>query len=97
MKRVKAFVPPKPVGDWPEPPTVANGERLLPDTQVTHPVHGQGRYLYADWVDDDGRWVSPLLTGVATRRDSTRGHWEAVVTQPGGGYRTDVRELEVTQ
>lgn len=91
--RVKPFRPPAPKGDWPLPPMI-DGEPLVPDETVSHPQHGIGRYLYADWVDLDGKWVDPTLRGAKTRRDSTRGQWVAIVTAPnGGGYRAPVAEL----
>ena len=93
MASAKGFVPPKPKGSWPKPPTI-DGGAPFPGDEVHHPEHGTGRFGHVDWVDDDGKWVDPTLRGTATRRDTTRGHWEAVVTTvPTGGYRCPITEL----
>lgn len=90
--RVKAFRPPKPKGNWPTPPLI-DGEPPFHGDEVHHPVHGVGRYGYADWVDLDGKWVDPTLRGGSTARDTTRGHWEAIVTTKEGEYRCPIEEL----
>jgi hypothetical protein len=92
LTRVKHFRPPKPKGNWPEPPEL-DGEPPFNGDEVHHPTKGPGRFGYCDWVDDSGAWVDPTLRAVGTRRDTTHGHWEAVVTTPSGGYRCPIDEL----
>lgn len=90
--KLKPFRPPKPVGDWPEAPRI-DGAPPFHGDEVVHPERGVGRYAYVDWVDDEGNWVSPTLRGAKTQRDTTRGHWEAIVTTPDGTYRCPLDEL----
>lgn len=95
--KVKHLVLAKPVGSRPGPPLI-DGQPPFHGDEVHHPTHGSGRYAYADWVDDNGKWVDPTLTGANTRRDTTRGHWEAVVTtHPAGGFRCPILELTRTK
>lgn len=92
MAKPKHFVKPDEKGSWPEPYTV-DGQPVFPGDRVVHPVYSGGAFSHCDWVDLDGKWVDPTLRGVKTRRDTTRGHWEAVVTGDDGGYRCPVSEL----
>jgi hypothetical protein len=90
--KVKHLVLATPKGDWPDPPTI-DGTPPFHGDEVHHPVHGACRYSYSDWVDDDGRWVDPTLTGAGTRRDTTRGHWLAHITTEKGVHRCPIDQL----
>lgn len=96
MAPAKGFTPPKAVGSWPSPPTI-DGTPPFHGDEVHHPIHGPGRFGYVDWVDTDGAYVSPQLAADTSRRDTSRGHWQAVVTiHPAGGYRCPISELSRT-